>query len=80
MICLVDGQYSLTSKTRTNSTGQQGGWYLNEEMLYQSWIAPSGIIITEKFEVTMKRGDYLRYKGQFGHDTLMHNYVCVRRI
>ena len=78
-ICLVDGQYQLTHTTRSNHATHQGGWSKNDEMIFQHSGFAAGNEMVGNYNVTLKRGDYLRYQGQFGYDTLMHNYVSIIR-
>ena len=79
-ICLVPGQYQLTYITRSNHSTHQGGWHKNEVMIFQHSGFAAGNEMIGNYQITLKRGDYLRHRGQFGYDTLLHNYVSIIRI
>ena len=80
IICLKDGQYRINSKTRTNGTNQQGGWHMNGTAIFLNYIATSAIPYLNILEVTLKRGDYLQLKGEFGYDSLDYNYASIEKI
>ena len=80
IICLVGGQYRISSKTRNEAGVGQGGWYQNTVKIFEFYSATTNEPLDNQLEVTLKRGDYLRLEGEFGNDTLLHNYVSIVRI
>ena len=79
IICLRDGHYLLNAHTYSNTNGASLTWYVNDNSIVLSksdssnHIEGSGIVY-------IKRGDYVRLRGEFGTDSISYNMATITRV
>ena len=78
IICLVDGEYTITVTTRASGTGEHASINVSGQEIINANLPTDNQNFTLSTSLPLKRGDYVMFKGSFGTSLAYNRFIITR--
>ncbi len=78
IICLVDGEYTITVTTRASGTGEHASINVSGQEIINANLPTDNQNFTLSTSLPLKRGNYVMFKGSFGTSLAYNRFIITR--